>query len=58
MLTVTDEKSFKSLALIASKVGLDSDRFSNCIAEAWKHESSKCEDLVVRFRRETEFFRG
>lgn len=48
------EKSLEYPALIALKLGIDSDGFSNCIFKAWKSKKSEYKGLIVSCRDKKE----
>ena len=54
MFQIREEKSFEYPALIALKLGINSDKFSSCILNAWKDRKSEYNGLVISYRGKKE----
>jgi len=50
---LADFKSLNYLALISMKYGIDSNKFFNSFVEAWGHQESTCENLMIECRKKT-----
>ncbi len=48
-----DFKLLEYLAFISMKYGIDSNDFFNSFVEAWKHQESTCESLLIECRMKT-----
>ena len=48
-----DFRLLESLVLISMKYGIDSEKFFDSFVEAWKHQKSKCESLLIECRKKT-----
>ena len=48
-----DYRLLESLVLISMKYGIDSEKFFESFVEAWKHQKSKCESLLIECRKKT-----
>ena len=48
-----DLRILESLALISVKYGINSDDFFDGFVEAWKHQKSTCESLLIECRKRT-----
>jgi hypothetical protein len=51
--SLADRRILESLALISMKYGIDSDDFFDGFVEAWKHQESTCESLLIECRKKT-----
>jgi replication factor A1 len=50
---LADYKSLNYLTLIAMKYGIDSNKFFNSFVQAWGHQASTCENLMIECRKKT-----
>jgi len=50
---LADFRSLEYLALISMKYGIDSNDFFNSLVEAWRHQESACESLLIECRKKT-----
>jgi len=50
---VADFKSLEYITLISIKYGIDSNDFFNSCIEAWGHQESTCESLLIECRKKT-----
>ena len=48
-----DLRILESLALISMKYGISSDDFFDGFVEAWKHQKSTCDSLLIECRKKT-----
>ena len=48
-----DSRLLEYLALISMKHGIDSENFFESFVEAWKHQQSTCESLLIECREKT-----
>jgi replication factor A1 len=48
-----DERVLENLARIAMLHKVDASEFFNCIVEAWNHEGSECEQVIIECRKRT-----
>jgi len=53
MYSYKDGRILENLARIAMLHKVDASEFFNCIVEAWNHEGSECEQLVIECRKRT-----
>ena len=51
--SLADLRILESLALISMKYGISSDDFFDGFVEAWKHQKSTCESLLIECRKRT-----
>ena len=51
--SLADFRILESLALISMKYGISSDDFFGSFVEAWKHQKSTCESLLIECRKRT-----
>jgi len=52
--SLADLRILESLALISMKYGISSDDFFDGFVEAWKHQKSTCESLLIECRKKTQ----
>ncbi len=48
-----DFRLLEYLVLISMKYGIDSEKFFDSFVEAWKHQQSTCESLLIECRKKT-----
>jgi len=48
-----DFRLLEYLVLISMKYGIDSEKFFDSFVEAWKHQESTCESLLIECRKRT-----
>jgi len=51
--SLADLRILESLVLISMKYGIDSEKFFESFVEAWKHQQSTCESLLIECRKKT-----
>ena len=51
---LADFKALESLVLISMKYGIDSNDFFNSFIEAWEHQESTCESLLIECCKKTQ----
>ena len=53
MYSYKDGRILENLARIAMLHKVDASEFFNCIVEAWNHEGSECEQVIIECRKRT-----
>ena len=48
-----DLRRLEYIALVSIKYDIDSEKFLNCFVKAWKHQKSKCKNLLIECRMKT-----
>ena len=51
--SVTDFRLLQYLAFVSMKHGIDAEKFFDSFVEAWKHQKSTCESLLIECRKRT-----